>query len=537
MRIFLATFVALAMLVSGAFAAGPMVLHRGNSAEPDTLDPNKAALTAESNIIRDLFLGLMTLDAAGQVIPGSAERWSVSEDGKRYVFHIREDLVWSDGVPVTADDFVFAFRRLLDPMTGAEYATNLYVLENGEAVNLGQAAPETLGARALGPKTLEMRLHTPVPYLLEMLTHASTYPVPKHVVERLGDAWVKPGNMVSNGPYKLAAWEPQNYIKLVRNPLFYDNANVAIDEVFYYPTEDGNSALKQLRAGELDLNNEFPARQYSWLKANMPNVARVHPWLGVYYYAFNSERPPFNDKRVRLALAMAIPREAITDKLLGYGVLPAYSLVPPGVDNYAALHGLDTTAPFKSLSPEQRRAEARRLLAEAGYGPDKPLEVVLSYNTDKDHKKVALAAAHGWKQIGVVTRLFNVEAKVHYNNLKVADFEVARAGWIADFNDAENFLFLLESETGQLNYGQYANPQFDRLMKEASSTLDLKRRAILMGQAEQIAMADQPVTPIYFYVSRNLVAPWVSGYVDNVRNAHLSRYMAISGERRHLKSE
>lgn len=528
----LTALLALFLLASSVAAADLMVLRRGNGAEPDTIDPNKAALVSESTIIQDLFLGLTTFDAAGRVIPGAAERWEVLDGGRRYLFHIRGDLVWSDGVPVTADDFVYSFQRLLNPMTGAEYATTLYVLEGGEDVNLGRAAPDTLGARALDPKTLEVRLHTAVPYLLEMLTHASTYPVPRHVVEKLGDAWVKPGNMVSNGAYKLVAWEPQNYIKLERNPLFFDDAGTSIDEVYFYPVEDSNTALKQLRAGELDINSSFPPRQYDWLKANLPGVARVYPWLGTYYYAFNSARAPFDDRRVRLALAMTIPREAIAEKLIGSGTIPAYSFVPPGVENYSKLHEMDTSAPFKVLTPEERRAEARRLLAEAGYGPNNPLEVTISYNTSKDHKKIALAAAHGWKQIGVRTRLFNMEAKVHYNALKVADFEIARAGWIGDFNDAQNFLFLLESETGPLNYGQFSNPEFDRLMKEADAALDLKQRAILMARAERIAMAEQPITPIYYYVSRNLVAPWVKGWVDNIRDAHLSRFMRIAGERK-----
>ena len=507
-------------------------LHRGNGAEPDTLDPQKAALVSESVIIRDLFTGLTTLDSKGRIIPGAAENWEVSEDGKRYVFHIRDDMVWSDGMSVTADDFVFAFRRLLDPMTGAEYATILYLLENGEDVNLGRKPPTALGAAALGPKTLEVRLHTPVPYLLEMFTHASTYPAPRHVVEEHGKDWVKPGRMVSNGAFMLSGWEPQNFVRVVANPEYHEAPSVKLDEVFYYPTSDDSSAVKQFRAGELDINTSFPARQYKWLEENLPGEARIHPWLGVYYYALNSERPPLDDRRVRLALSMTIPREEIATKLLGYGVLPAYNFVPPGVENYTEFHTIDTAAPFSGLSAEDRREEARRLLAEAGYSEDNPLEVTISYNTSKDHKKIALAAAWGWKKIGVVTRLLNMEAKVHYNNLKVADFEVARAGWIADFSDAQNFLFLLESDTGPLNYGQFSNPDFDRLMKEAGRTLDLDERADLMARAERIAMAEQPVAPIYFYVSRNLVAPWVEGFEDNARNVHPSRYISISGPRR-----
>lgn len=532
MKSFLPTVLAALLFAFNALADAPMVLNRGNGGEPDSLDPHKATSVTESTILRDLFTGLMALDASGAIIPGAARAWEVSDDGKRYVFHLREDMNWSDGVPVTADDFVFSFRRLLDPMTGAEYATILYILKNAEAVNIGQMPPSALGARALDAKTLELTLHTPVPFLIEMLTHASTYAVPRHVVEAHGNAWVKPGTMVSNGPFVLDAWEPQNFVRLKRNPSFVEADEVALDAVYFYPTMDASSALKQFRAGALDVNNGFSSRQQQWLDDNLPGEARVHPWLGVYYYAFNSARPPYDDRRVRLALSMAIPREKIANKLIGQGELSAFTFVPPGVDNYGAYHDIDTAPPFARLSWDERLAEARRLMAEAGYSDDNPLEVTVSYNTSQGHKKIALAVAWGWKKIGVVTRLENMEFKVLLDSMKTGNFEIARAGWIGDFSDAQNFLFLLESETGNLNYGQFANPEFDRLMKAADGTLDLRERARIMARAEKLAMAVQPVAPIYFYVSRNLVAPWVAGFEDNVRNVHPSRYMSITGPRK-----
>nr|WP_279347177.1 peptide ABC transporter substrate-binding protein [Govania unica] len=467
----------------------------------------------------------MINNARGEAVAGAAERWDVSADGRVYVFHLRKGLVWSDGEPLTADDFVFSFRRLADPATAASYASNMFVFENGEAINQGKLPKERLGVRALDPLTLELRLHTPVPYLLEMLTHAASYAVPRHVVEKKGAQWVRPGVMVTSGAYTLVEWRPHDRIRADKNPRFYDAANVAIDQVFYYPTEDEQTALKQFRAGELDSNDQFPARQYGWLKTNMPQQIRVAPWLGLYYYAFNSARPPFTDKRVRQALSMSIPREDITDKLLAYGVIPAYSIVPPGVAHYPEA----ATAPFKSWSREKRLSTARALLREAGYGPDHPLEVTISYNSNKDHKKIALAVAYGWKQIGVTARLFNVEAKVHYNNLKIADFEVARAAWIADYNDPENFLFLLDSHTGQLNYGQYDNPRYDALMAKAARTLDLDARAKILHEAEAMALGDMPIAPIYFYVSRNLVQTWVKGWEDNIMDAHPTRYLKIEG--------
>lgn len=512
-----------AAILFAASAAAEVVYHRGNSGEPNSLDPHRSSATWESHIIRDLFLGLVVHDGAGKVIPGAAESWEMSADGRRWRFRIRDGLLWSDGMPVTAHDFVFSFRRLVDPATGAEYASNLHILENGREINAGEMPTERLGVAALDDRTLELRLHTPVPYLLQLLTHVSTYAVPRHVVEREGANWVRPGAMVSNGAYVLSEWRPQTFVRLDRNPLFYDRDAVQIDRVYFYPIEDDNTALKRFRAGEIDSHDRFPARQYAWLKSRMADRVRVAPWLGVYYYAFNSAKAPFDDRRVRRALAMTIPREAITEKLLGYGVIPAWSFVPPGVDHYEK----GAQADFAAWSEDERFAAARALLKDAGYGPDNPLEVTLSYNTDREHKKVALAVAHAWKKLGVVTRLFNVEAKVHFNNLKTADFEVARAGWIADYNDAENFLFLMASSTGRLNYGQFRNAEYDRLMGQASRTLDLDRRAELLHRAEAVAMDEQPITPIFFYVSRNLVQPWVKGWTDNIVDVHPTRFLRI----------
>lgn len=506
-------------------AAAEVVLHRGNTNEPNTLDPHRTSGTWESHILRDLFLGLTSFDAHGATIPGAAERWDVSADGKVYVFHLRRGLLWSDGVPFTADDVVFSIRRLLDPKTASDYASNFYILVNGREANTGKLPLDQVGARALDALTVEMRLHTPVPYLLELLTHVSTYPVPRHVVERYGREWARPGRMASSGAYMADAWEPQTYVRAVKNPRFYDAKTVAIDTIYYYPLEDQQTALKQFRSGQLDINNSFPSRQYAWLKANMPDAVKVSPWLGVNYIAFHTRHPPTNDWRVRRALSLAIPREAITDKLLNYGLVPAYSFVPLGIANYPQPAELD----FKSWPWEKRLAEARRLLAEAGYGPQHPLKIVFSYNTDKDMKKIALAAADGWRQIGVKTELFNSEGKVHYNDLKVANFQAARAAWVADYNDAENFLFLMDSRTGALNYSRYVNPAFDRLMTTASQTLDLDKRADLLRQAEAIAMRDAPVTPIYYYAARNLVQPWVKGWYANINDAHLTRYMRIEG--------
>lgn len=521
---YLIPWLALLVLATGWNAAiAAQVLRVGNLGEPQTLDPHHVSGVWENRIVGDLFMGLTTEDAAGNVIPGAATDWTVSDDGLTYTFTLR-DHNWSDGQPVTAEDFVYALRRILDPNSAAEYASLLYTIKNAEAVNSGKAEPASLGVRAVDDKTLEITLEYPAPYFIEQLTHYTAYPVPKHVVEQHGNDWVKKGNIVSNGPYVLNEWVPNTHVILDKNPSFWDAANVKIDQVIYYPDEDRAAVQKRFRAGEVDVVKDFASDQIDWLRENLPQETHIAPYLGIYYYPINVKKPPFDDVRVRQALSMAIDRAALTDKVLKTGELPAYSMVPPGVGNYA---GGPAYVAWKDLPQAERVAKAKELLAEAGFGPDKPLKFVLSYNTSENHKRIAIAVAAVWKQLGVEAELFNTEVKVHYDRLKQHDFDVARAGWIADYNDPQNFLYLMETRTGPNNYSQYSNPEFDRLMDEAARTQDPAQRAGLMVQAEGIAMADQPIIPIYYYVSKNLVAQNVEGWVDNTKDVQRTRWLSL----------
>lgn len=512
----------LALTAGGAaFAAGELRI--ANSGEPDSLDSHHVSGVWENRIIGDMFLGLTTEAADARPIPGAAESWEVSDDSTVYTFKLR-DHTWSDGTPVTADDFVFAFRRILDPAEAAEYASLLYTIKNAKALNEGALeGMDQLGVRALDPKTLEITLESPTPYFIEQLTHYTAFPVPKHKVEELGADWVKPGNIVGNGPYTVVEWLPNTHVKAVKNEAFYDADNVAIDTVYYYPAEERNAATKQFRAGEIDVQYDFASEQIDWLKANLLEATRIAPWLGIYYYALNTRKPPLDVAGVRAALALAIDREAITDKVLRTGEIPAYSFVPPGTGNY----GEPAYVSWKDTPYEERLAQAKDLMAAAGFGPDNPLRLQLRYNTSENHKKIAIAIAAMWKQLGVQTELFNSEVKVHYNDVQEGNFEVARAGWIADYNDAQNFLYLMDSSTGPLNYAGYASGEFDRLMAEASATADLSARAELLRQAEAVAMADLPNIPIYYYVSKNLVAPRVKGWVDNTKDIHRTRWLSV----------
>ncbi len=509
------------VIVSGA-AQAETVLRVGNMGEPASLDPHYVSGTWENRIVGDMFLGLTTEGPDGKTYAGAAESWTVSDDGLVYTFKLR-DHVWSDGEPVTADDFVFALRRILHPETAAEYASLLYTVKGAEAVNTGKAAPETLGVRAIDKKTLEITLSGPAPFFLGQLTHYTAYPVPRHVIEKYGKDWIKKENIVSNGAYVLDEWVPNSHIKLAKNPKFYNAASVSIDTVILYPQEDRTAVQRRFRAGEIDIATDFASDQIDWLKANLPNETRIAPYLGNYYYPINTRKPPFNDRRVRQALSMAVDRETIVDKVMKTGELAAYSFVPPGTLNY----GEPSYASFKGMSYPDRVARAKALLAEAGFGPDKPLKFQLRYNTSENHKRIAVAVAAMWKKLGIDVELYNSEVKVHYADLKQGKFDVARAGWIADYNDPQNFLYLLETRTGANNYGGYSVKAFDDLMNKASRTADLEARAELLAKAEAIAMEDQPIIPIYYYVSKNLVAPHVKGWQDTVNDIHRWRYLSI----------
>ncbi|HXP73568.1 MAG TPA: peptide ABC transporter substrate-binding protein [Stellaceae bacterium] len=507
----------LALLVAGLSSApawAEKVLRIANQGEPETLDPHKTSTTVEANVLHNLFEGLVVQDPKGNVAPGVAESWTASEDGVTYTFKLRADAKWSNGDPVTAGDFVFSLRRIQDPKTKSQYAEVLYPIKNAEEVNTGKAEVSALGVKAIDAKTLEITLKAPTPYFLQLLTHQTTLPVNEKVVTALGDDWVKPGKMVSNGAYMLDDVKPSAYIKAVKNPHYWDASKVAIDTVIFDPSEDRAAVLKRYRAGEFDIvYNDLPNDQLAWLKENMPKELHIAPYAGVYYYTFNTTRPPLNDLRVRQALAMAINREVLVDKITLAGELPAYGFVPDGTANYSS-----QKVSWAKLSQAEKEAEAAKLMKEAGYTPDKPLKLQLAYNTSENHKKIAVAIAAMWKKLGVDVDLVNTELKVHYANLRQGDFQVGRAGWIADYNDAQNFLFLSETKTKQQNYSKFSNPEYDKLMNQASVTGDTQKRAALMQQTETILLKELPVLPIYFYVHKDLVSTKVKGWEDNTFN-------------------
>lgn len=504
-------------------AEAATVLNRGNGSEPKSLDPAFVNTVAESNILGDVLMGLTTLDAAGRPIPGAAERWEVSKDGKVWTFHIRKHQ-WSDGRPVTAGDFVFAWTRLLNPKTAAPYAYNLWVVKNARAVSEGRLPPAALGAVAKDPRTLVVTLEHPAPYLPELLTHDTAYPVPRHVVEAKGESWARIGNYVANGAYVPREWIPNDHVALARNPRFYDAAHVRIDTVNYLPTEDSQSGLKRLRAGELDTQSPIPASQIDWLRAHMRDALHMRPFLAVSYFALNTADPPLEDRRVRKALNLGLDREIVTGKVLKLGDPPAYGIVPPGIANYPGGAAMD----FKPLSAPARLALAQSLMAQAGYGPGNPLHLALETTHDPDNRRVAAVMQAMLRAIHVDLEVQSVDLQVHYKNLQTGQFQIASAVWVADFNDASNFLDLLQSASGN-NYARYRNPAYDRTLAAAQQEADIAKRGRLLLAAEKIALTDYPWLPWRFRLTQDIVAPRVKGWIANPRDYNRSRWLWIEG--------
>ncbi len=525
-RWFSLTVLALLVTAEVSLAAEPVVFRLGNQAEPSTLDPHLASTAWENNIIGDLFMGLTTDDIEARPIAGMAESWTISPDGLLWTFKLRPNLVWSDGVPLKASDFVFGFRHLFDPKTAAPYSSIQYQIKNAEAVNSGKLPPDQVGVRAPDDRTVEIELATPTPFLLGLLTHYTAYPIPEHAYRKFGENWNKAGNMVSNGPFTLVSWKANAEIVAKKNPLFFDAKNVAIDEVIYYATDDTMAALNRFRARDIDANigtRGFPVSQYPLLKQNMPGEAHVSPMLGTEYIALNIRKAPFSDARLRKAISLCLDRPVLTDKVLKDEQVPAFSFVPPGIDNY---HG-GPKLNFLGLSMDQRRAEAKRLLAEAGYTADRPLIFEYKYMISIDSRRTVVAQSAMLKECNMVVRLIGNEAKIHYDVMKVGDFTAAQARWGADYNDPQTFLYLLDSRSGSLNYGGYNNPAFDAIFDQSKVTLDLEKRAELLTQAEQLMLDDAALVPLSFFTSKSLVAPYVKGYADNVTNIHRTRWMRI----------
>ncbi|MBY6109613.1 peptide ABC transporter substrate-binding protein [Halomonas sp. DP1Y21-3] len=484
----------------------------------------------ESQILMDVYEGLVKNAPDGEILPGMATDWEVSEDGKTYTFSLREDARWSDGEPVTAEDFVFGWRHLLDPANASKYAYMLYPVVNAREVNTGELPLEELGVESRDDgRTFVVQLTQPTPYFLQLLTHYTGYPQPQHTFEEYGRDYVDLDNIVTNGAFTPTEWISQSRITVVKNPEYYEADQVALDGVRYHTIEDRNAGVSRFRAGELDIMTEYSSSMYPLLKEEIPEATHMATYLGSYYYVFNHrDGHPTADPRVREALNMAVRRDVIAQQIMGGTFQKSLSFVPDGIDHYQVQSTSFEDADGNDITDDMnaRMARAKQLLEEAGYSQESPLELRLRYNTTDEHKKIAVAVSSMWRPLGVEVELVNAEATVHYQTIAEGDFDVARAGWIADYNDAENFLALLRSGVGN-NYGAYANEEFDALYDQAAATLDLDERKAVMESAEALAMDDDALIPMLYYVSRNLVNPKISGWEDNIEDDHPSRWISF----------
>lgn len=484
-----------------------------NAAEPESLDPHKVSGVPESNILRQMLVGLTTTDTEGNTVPGMATEWS-SEDNKVWVFKLR-DAKWSNGDPVTAHDFVYSFRRVVDPATASPYATYLAGLKvvNAQDIVDGKVKPDTLGVKAIDDKTLEVTLAEPVPYFPHALFHTSVKPVNQKVVEALGDQWTRVGNFVGNGPYTLKEWQVNERIVLERNPNYYDDANTTINKVTLLVIGSDTTDVQRYKAGEVDITYDaLPPTQFKQLQSELGDEVKVSPKLCTYYYEFNHTKAPFDDVRVRRALSLVLDRDTIVDKILGQGQKVAYQFTPE------ATNGIKNHTPeWKSWDKAKRIEEAKKLLNEAGYSESNPLKFELLYNTNEQHKTLAVAAASFWKDaLGFVdVTLANQEWKTYLDTRRTQKHQMSRGGWCADYNEASTFLNTFLS-TDSSNYGKYNSPAFDAIMAQTlGADVTPEQRAELYRQAEEVLDKEAATIFVYQYVAPRLVKPYVSGFATN----------------------
>jgi len=511
----------------GTKLAAVQEIVRGNGTEVATIDPHKSQGVPESHVIRDLLEGLVNQDGDGNVIPGVAESWETT-DNKTFTFHLRKDAKWSNGDPVTAQDFVYSWQRAVDPATASPYSWYMEMtqMKNAADIIAGKKDKSELGVKALDDNTLVVELDSAVPYFVMMTGHTTMKPVHKATVEKFGDQWTKPENFVGNGAYVLDNWVVNERLVLKRNEKYWDNEHTVINKVTFLPIENQVAEMNRFLAGEINFTYELPIEHFRRLKKEHPEFVSVVGNLCSYYYSFNTKKKPFDDVRVRKAISYAIDRNIISDAVMGQGEKPAYFLTPE------ITSGFHPVMPeYGKLTQKERNEEAARLLKEAGYDKDHPLKFTLLYNTSENHKKVAVAIGSMWKKtLGVDVTLENQEWKTYLSSKDQGNFEVARAGWCGDYNEASSFLTLMMSNntTGGQHWG---NKEYDAILDKAMTTTSEEERQKLYADAEALMAKDMPIAPIYQYVKARLLSPKVGGFpVNNAEEKIYDKDLYIKAE-------
>ncbi len=500
-------------------------LRRGNGSEPDSIDPQLARMEAAMTILRDCYEGLVSMAPDGTPVAGAAERWAVTENGRRYTFRLRAGARWSNGDRVVAEDFVAAWRRLVDPATASQYALMLEPVVNAAAIVAGEKPPESLAVYAPDETTLVVDLADPCAYFLATLSHPSTFPVHRPTLAAHPKEFARPGIAVTNGAFVPAEWAIGSHILAVRNAHYWNDAATKLDAVRYLHVADPTTELTRYRAGDLDITYTVPPGEGARLARDLPGQLHVAPTLGIYYYGFALDLPPFRDAReLRQALAMAVDREVLVNKVLGDGERPAWGWVPPGIAGYAPQR-----FDWAGLDDDARIRQAQRLYKEAGYSAAKPLRVELRTSKSPLHDRIALAVTAMWKEhLGAEVSLRSEDFRVLKAAIDAREAPLFRGSWIGDYNDAYSFLQVLKGGFG-INLPRYASDRYNVGLAMAAAVAG-KERATYLASAERALLQDVPVIPLYFYVSKHLVAPRVAGWYDNVMNVTYSKDLSIKGD-------
>ncbi|CAK1696952.1 MULTISPECIES: ABC transporter substrate-binding protein [Vibrio] len=512
---------------AGTELAKVQELVRGNGTEVATIDPHKSQGVPESHVIRDLLEGLVNQDGEGNTIPGVAESWETT-DNKTFTFHLRKDAKWSNGDPVTAQDFVYSWKRAVDPATASPYAWYMEYtkMANAKDIVAGKKDKSELGVKAVDANTLVVELETAVPYFVMMMGHTTMKPVHQATVEKYGDQWTKPEHFVGNGAFSVDKWVVNERLVLKRNDQYWNNDKTVLNKVTFLPIENQVAEMNRFLSGEIDFTNELPTEHFKRLQKEYAEDVSVAGNLCTYYYIFNTKKAPFDDVRVRQAISYAIDRDIVTGAILAQGQKPAYFLTPE------ITAGFDPELPaYGKMSQKERNAEAERLLEEAGYGKDNPLKFNLLYNTSENHKKIAVALGSMWKKtLGLSVTLENQEWKTYLSSKDSGDFEVARAGWCGDYNEASSFLTLMKSNntTGGVHYDSAA---YDQIIDKALNSTSEEERKALYLEAEALMAKDMPIAPIYQYVKSRLLNPHVGGFpINNAEDKIFSKDLYIKAQ-------
>ena len=507
----------------GTALAARQVLNRALGDTPRSLDPELATDIPSQEVLDDLFEGLTTIDVAGNTAPGVASSWESSADGLTWTFHLRSSARWSNGAPVTAQDFVYSWRREVNPKTGAAYAQALAPIRNALDIASGKKPLHTLGVQALDTHTLRVNLSGPTPYLLALLSAQYMYPVYRNAIEQYGDNWILPQHLVSNGAFTLHENVIGNRITLDKNPYYWDAAHVRLQRVAYYILPDAANQVRRFLAGGVAWTDSFPSNEYGYLKSNLGDQVVTSPFFGTFMIGMNFQRPPFKGNRaLRRSMVMAIDRKPLAHYLLQGLNQPAYTLMPP-------LPGYQPPLPaWAKLSDDQRHARARALYRAAGYSRAHPLRVELDVPVEgADARELFEALAANWRSVlGADVQLHEIEFKVLLEELEQHNYQMFHDSWIGDYPDPNTFMELFLTGDGN-NYGAYSNPQFDRLVEQARQATDIATRYRLFEQAERVLDDDAAYIPYMYYSTAHLVKPYLRGWQTNVMDRNLSRYMYV----------